>query len=58
MKEGSNNNMESKQLAESEENLVILPVKLEQMVQRFKAHRFAMDFNHSFCNSIYSEAQD
>jgi hypothetical protein len=32
MKEGTINTMQSKQIAESETNLSILPVKLEQMV--------------------------
>jgi len=58
MKEGAINDMQSKQLAESKKTLSILPVKLEQMVQRFKTHRCTMDFDHSFCESIYSEAQD
>jgi len=58
MKEGAINNMQSKQLAVSETNLSILPVKLEQMVQRFKTHRCSMDFDNSFCKSMYSKVQD
>jgi hypothetical protein len=56
MKEGAINNTKSKQLAESETNCAILPLKLEQMVQKFKTHRCNMDFD--FCKSIHSKAQD
>jgi hypothetical protein len=47
MKEGAIENMECEQLIESETNLAILPVKLEQMVQKFKTHRCAMDYDYS-----------
>jgi hypothetical protein len=57
-KEGVIDNMESKQLAETERNLAILPVKVKQKVQRFKTLRCAMDFDHSFCISLCSEVQD
>jgi hypothetical protein len=33
----------------------IIPAKLEQMVKKFKMHRCAMDFDHSFCKAIYRD---
>ena len=38
------------------ESLAIIPAKLEQMVKKFKTHRCAMDFDHSFCKSVYSDS--
>ncbi len=37
-------------------SLAILPAKLEQMVKKFKTHRCAMDFDHSFCKSVYHDS--
>ena len=38
------------------ESLAIIPAKLAQMVKKFKTHRCAMDFDHSFCKSVYSNS--
>ena len=38
-----------------ENSLAVIPSKLEQMVKKFKTHRCAMDFDHSFVKAIYKE---
>jgi hypothetical protein len=37
------------------ENSAIIPVKLEQMVKKFKTHRCALDFDHSFCKKEFND---
>jgi hypothetical protein len=40
---------------DNENSEQILPAKLEQMVQKVKTHRCAMDFDHGFCKAIFRE---
>jgi hypothetical protein len=37
------------------ENSAIIPVKLEQMVKKFKMHRCALDFDHYFCKEVFND---
>jgi len=37
------------------ENSAIIPVKLEQMVKKFKTHRCALDFDYSFCKEVFND---
>jgi hypothetical protein len=37
-------------------NLAIISIKLEQMVNKFKIHRCAMDFDHAVCKTLFKEA--
>ncbi len=40
---------------QQQKTLTMVPAKLEQMVKKFKTHRCAMDFDHSFCKAVYNE---
>jgi hypothetical protein len=51
----SQGNSDRSELDSEENSLAIMPAKLEQMVQKFKTHRCAMNFDHSFCNVVFSE---
>ncbi len=37
-------------------NRAIIPMRLEQMVKKFKTHRCAMDFDRAFCKALFKEA--
>jgi hypothetical protein len=37
-------------------NIAIIPMRLEQMVKKFKTHRCAMDFDRTFCKALFKEA--
>ena len=56
MQQGLIESANGEQLQDSSGNLAIIPAKLEQMVKKFKTHRCAMDFDHSFCKAIYKES--
>jgi hypothetical protein len=55
MQQGLLASIDADELMSSETNLAIVPTKLEQMVKMFKTHRCAMDFDYSFCKTIYKE---
>ncbi len=51
--------MQGNQSANTEqENSALIPVKLEQMVKKFKTHRCALDFDYSFCEEVFNETAD
>ena len=54
IKKGAVNSHGSQQL-QNDDHLAIT-TKIEQMVQNFKTHRYAMDFDHGFCKTIFKEA--
>ena len=54
IKKGAVNGHVSQQL-QNDDHLAIT-TKIEQMVQNFKTHRCAMDFDHGFCKTIFKEA--
>ena len=55
MQQGLLSSSDADELMVSETKLTIIPTKLEQMVKKFKTHRCAMDFDYSFCKTIYKE---
>jgi hypothetical protein len=55
MQQGLLAHIDADELMSRETNLAIIPTKLEQMVKKFKRHRCAMDFDYSFCKTIYKE---
>jgi hypothetical protein len=58
MKQGLIEGSDSLELQDDNSNSqAIIPAKLEQMVKKFKTHRCAMDFDHSFCKAIYREEE-
>jgi hypothetical protein len=38
-------------------NLKIIPVKLEQMLKKFKMHRCTMGFDHGFCKTVFKQEE-
>jgi hypothetical protein len=50
---------DSKELKAINDNLAIIPVKLEQMVKKIKMHRCTMDFDHAFafCKTIFKQKE-
>jgi hypothetical protein len=36
----------------------MIPIKLEQMVKKFKMNRCALDFDFSFCKEVFNETAD
>ncbi len=55
MQQGIIHSQDNQELQDSSRTLTIVPAKLEQMVKKFKTHRCAMDFDHSFCKAVYKE---
>jgi hypothetical protein len=41
----------------SSSNEPIVPMKLEQMVKQFKMHRYALDFDYTFCKEVFKVAE-
>ncbi len=52
IKQGIIQSSDSQEDLSRENKLAVTPSKLEQMVKKFKAHRCAMDFDHSFIKAI------
>ncbi len=50
------NDVQGNRMTSSSKDLAIVPVKLEQMVKKFKTHRCALDFDYSFCKEVFKEA--
>ena len=55
IKQGITQSSDSHDDLSRENMLAVIPSKLEQMVKKFKTHRCAMDFDHSFVKAIYKE---
>ena len=55
MQQGLLASSNAEELMSGETNLAIILTKLKQMVKKFKTHRCAMDFDYSFCKTIYKE---
>jgi hypothetical protein len=55
MQQGIIHDPDSKELKAANDNLAIIPAKLEQMVKKFKMHRCAMDFDHGFCKTTFKQ---
>ena len=50
------NDVQGNRMTSSSKDLAIVPVKLEQMVKKFKTHRCPLDFDYSFCKEVFKEA--
>ncbi len=55
MQQGLLASIDADELMSSKTNLAIVLTKLEKMVKKFKTHWCAMDFDYSFCKTIYKE---
>lgn len=55
MKQGLIENGDRELQTSQQNDLSIVPMKLEQMIKKFKTHRCAMDFEYAFCKTVYKE---
>jgi hypothetical protein len=55
LKQGIITSCDNQEDSRGKNSLAVIPSKIEQMVKKFKMHRCAMDFDHSFVKAIYKE---
>jgi len=54
MHQGTIKNIDETISSSNDEQLYIIPQKLEKMVKQFKTHRCALDFDYSFCKTVFN----